>query len=121
MKQLMPFVLVLGLAWLGVSAVAAPSSKKEKAMEALRELNDFIGDWKGAGNPDKARLTPRDPIWEVKTKFGWRFKGDDAWLVLNITGDKTFKGGQVRWMPAKKAYQSSALTADGKTIVFEGK
>jgi hypothetical protein len=120
MKRLMPFALVLGVACLGVSAKAAPT-KKEKAMTALKELNDFIGDWKGAGNPDKPRLTPRDPIWSETIKFGWRFKGDDAWLVLNIKGSKTFKGGQVRWVPAKKNYQLSALTADGKTIVFEGK
>ncbi len=121
MKRLIPLALMLGLAGASMNAVAAPSTKKEKAMEALKELNDFIGDWKGSGNPDKPRLLPRDPIWTENISFGWKFKADDAWLVLNVKGSKLIKTGEVRWVPAKKAYVLTAKTNDKKTLVFEGK
>jgi hypothetical protein len=121
MKRLVPSALLLGLACAWVSAPAAPSAEKAKAREELKKLQDFVGDWKGSGNPDKPRLTPRDPIWTETIAFGWRFKGDYAWLVLNIKGSKLLKSGEVRWLPAKKAYQLTAKTNDNKELVFEGK
>jgi hypothetical protein len=121
MKRLVQCTLGLFLLALGVSASAAPTPEQVKTKEALKELNDFIGDWKGAGNPDKPKLTTRDPIWEETINFGWKFKGDDAWLVLKIKGSKVFKSGEVRYNLPRKKYQLTALTADGKTAVFDGK
>jgi len=121
MKRLVPMVLVFGLLLVGVSASGAPTPEQAKSKEALKELHEFIGDWKGAGGPDKPKPGPRDPIWVEKISFGWRFKGDDAWLVLDIKGSKLIKTGEVRYLPAKKAYQLTAKAPDGKPMVFEGK
>ena len=60
---------------------AADSEAQEARMEALRELNDFIGEWKGTGEPDKARPAAGD-LWSESITWAWRFKGDDAWLNI---------------------------------------
>jgi hypothetical protein len=120
MKRLVALGLVVGLFG---SVAAAPSDKAEKAKvkEALRELQDFIGGWKGSGGPDKPRPGPRDPIWSETINWSWRFKGDDAWLTFEVKGGKFFKGGEVRYLPAKKLYELTATTAEGKKLVFEGR
>jgi len=116
-------LLALGLT-LGVFAAALPirgaDDDKDDPKEALKALQDFIGNWKGTGGPDKPRPGPSDPIWSEAVSWGWRFKGDDAWLVVNIKDGKYFNGGQVRYLPSKKCYQLTALSKDGKTLVFEG-
>jgi hypothetical protein len=121
MKRWVPYGLVVGLLVLGLSAPAAPSTDRAKAKEALKELHDFIGSWEGTGGPDKPKPGPRDPFWTETIGWSWRFKGDDAWMVLDVKGGKFLKGGEVRYLPAKKAYQLTATTADGKKLVFEGK
>jgi len=117
MKRTLALALVLGLA---CSVAAAPTAEQKKAKEGLRELQEFIGGWKGSGGPDKPRPGPRDPIWSESIDWGWRFKGDDAWLVIAVKGGKYLNGGEVRYLPAKKVYQLTATLADGKKAVFEG-
>ena len=65
--------LLLGLAPLH----AADNEAKEARMEALRELNDFIGEWKGSGAPDKAKPAANE-MWSETLTWGWRFKGDEC-------------------------------------------
>jgi hypothetical protein len=119
MKRLQAVGLTLGLL-AGARAPAAESTEKAEAKEALKSLQEFIGAWKGSGGPDKPKPSPRDPIWSEALTWGWRFKGDDAWLVLDVKNGKHLKGGELRYLPGKKAYQFTALTADDKKLVFEG-
>jgi hypothetical protein len=63
---------------------------------------------------------PNDPVWSEQVSWGWKFKGDDAWLVMTVKGGKFLKGGELRYLTDKKKYQFTATFADGKTGVFEG-
>ena len=119
MKRLLGVGLLLGMV-VGARAPAADSKEKAEAKEALKALQELIGAWKGSGGPDKPRPSPRDPIWSESLSWGWRFKGDDAWLVLDVKSGKQLKGGELRYLPGKKLYQFTALTADGKKLVYEG-
>jgi hypothetical protein len=110
----------LGALPAGFPAPAADSKDGAEAKEALKALQEFIGGWKGSGGPDKPKPSPRDPIWSEALTWGWRFKGDEAWLVLEVKNGKHLKGGEMRYLPAKKAYQFTALTKDDKKLVFEG-
>jgi hypothetical protein len=83
-------------------------------------LQEFIGDWNGNGGPDKAKPSPKDPIWKETIKWGWRFKGDDAWLVLDIKDGKEFKSGELRYLVDKKKYQFTAVGKDDKKVAYEG-
>ncbi|HEY7326485.1 MAG TPA: YHS domain-containing protein [Gemmataceae bacterium] len=121
MRQL----IVLGglMGWLGliVPALAADDEAQSETKEALKELQEFIGNWKGTGGPDKPRPSPRDPVWNESISWAWRFKGDDAWLSMSVKDGKLFKSGELRYLPKKKVYQLTATDKDNKKLVFEGK
>jgi YHS domain len=119
MKRLLAVGLALGML-AGARAPAADSKEKAEAKEALKALQEFIGAWKGSGGPDKPKPSPRDPIWSETLTWGWRFKGDDAWLLLDVKNGKHLKGGELRYLPGKKVYQFTALTKDDQKLVFEG-
>jgi len=121
-------VLALGLLMLGGAAAvlpgakAAPPTEKDKATakEALQNIQDFVGEWKGTGGPDKAVKSPRDPIWSEKVSWGWSFKGDEPKLVLQVKDGKFLKSGELRYLTDQKKYELTAVRADGKTVVFVG-
>jgi hypothetical protein len=85
----------------------------------LQALNDFIGRWKGAGGPEKPRPDPKES-WNETIEWIWRFKGDDAWLVMTIKNGRHLQGGEMRFLPEKQRYQMTATTKDGKKLVYEG-
>ncbi len=120
MKRLLALGFLLGLIGLVVPAPAADSTDKAASKEALQELQDFIGGWKGNGGPDKPRPSPRDPVWSENVSWSWRFKGDDAWLTMTVKDGKIFKSGEMRYLPDKKLYQLTTTDKDGKKAVFEG-
>jgi hypothetical protein len=104
-----------------VVPAAADDKAESQAKEALKELQEFIGAWKGNGGPDKPRPGPRDPVWSENVNWSWRFKGDDAWLAMNVKNGKLFKSGELRYLPKKKLYQLTAIDKADKKAVFEGK
>ncbi len=104
-----------------VPALAADAGDKFEAKEALKELQEFIGSWKGTGGPDKPRPTPGDPVWNENISWAWRFRGDDAWLHMEVKDGKLFKSAELRFLPTKKLYQLTATDKDGKKLVFQGK
>jgi YHS domain-containing protein len=89
------------------------------AKAALQELNDFIGDWKGTGAPDRPRPDPKES-WSETIAWSWRFKAPDAWLQFEIKGGKYLRRGEVRYLPDKKKYQLMAVDAKQQKLVFEG-
>lgn len=104
----------------GFQLAAADKGDGEDSKEALRALQEFIGEWNGVGGPDKAKVDPRDPIWKEKINWGWRFKGDDAWLTFDVKDGKYLKGGEVRFLPEKKKYQVTAVSKSGEKSIYEG-
>ncbi|MBV9125415.1 MAG: hypothetical protein JO112_18825, partial [Planctomycetes bacterium] len=86
---------------------------------ALEALNDFIGHWKGDGAPDQPQPDPNQ-AWKETVNWTWRFKGDDAWLVMTVNNGKYLQSGELRFLPATKRYQLTATTTDGKQTVYEG-
>lgn len=76
-------------------------SADEKAKEALQALQEFIGDWKGSGGPDKAKPGPKDVIWSESISWGWRFKGDDVALTMTVKNGKQLKSGEMHISPIK--------------------
>jgi hypothetical protein len=93
---------------------------KPTAKTALQALNDFIGDWKGSGEPEGPTVDRRD-VWSEDISWSWRFKGDDAWLVMKIKKGRYWKGGQLRYLEKSQKYQLKAVDLDGKEQVFEGR
>ncbi|HZT81457.1 MAG TPA: YHS domain-containing protein [Gemmataceae bacterium] len=119
MKRTLAYAAAFGLLAAGLAYSAGPKEDAAASKEALQALNEFIGQWKGTGDKEKARPGSKT-FWSEKASWGWRFKGDDAWLVLTIDNGKLFKGGELRYLPAKKKYQLTLTDRDDHKLVFEG-
>ncbi|MFL5243680.1 MAG: YHS domain-containing protein [Gemmataceae bacterium] len=98
---------------------AAESEAQEARMEALRELNDFIGQWKSTGEPDKARPAANE-LWSESLTWAWRFKGDDAWLNVQIKNGKLYKSGDLRFLADKKVYELEMVDKKDNKLLFKG-
>lgn len=101
----------------GLSLGADKASEANK--EALQKLQDFIGQWKGNGGPD-GKTVSKD-VWSETLNWGWRFKGDDAWITLEVEKGRFIKSGELKWVPEKKMYRFDATDIKGNKLVFEGK
>jgi len=108
-------VLMCGLLAVTVSA----ADKKEDPREAFKDLQEFIGAWKGNGGPLKAQPKPAE-LWSETLNWGWKFKGDDAWLVLEFTNGRYFKNGELRYTSKTKKYEFTATDAKGEKQVYQG-
>jgi hypothetical protein len=117
MKRLIALVFLLVLA---IPLLADEKADTSPAKEALKELQEFIGGWKGIGGPDKIKPGPRDPVWNENLSWSWRFKGDDAWLALGVKDGKYLKSGELRYLPDKKVYELTLTGRDDKKLVFQG-
>jgi hypothetical protein len=122
MKRL--FALATLLALLALAAHGVAADKKTEASPnraALQALNDFIGQWNGGGGhyaPTGGQPT-KNP-WEETVNWGWRFKGDDAWMTLEFKGGKYFKAGELHYLTDDKKYQLTLTDKDDKKQVFTG-
>jgi hypothetical protein len=117
MKRLFGLGALLALI-VAVTAVAADKSGIAAAKAGLAPLNDFIGEWKGTGGPLPAK--PTDPTWSETLNWGWRFKGDDAWMVLEFKNGKYYKSGEARYLPETKKLRIILVGKDDKKTTFEG-
>jgi len=121
MKRLLGLGLSLGVATLVVHVLfAAAPTDRDKTKEALSALQEFIGDWKGNGGPDKVKPAATDPIWSEKISWNWRFKGDDVWLTFEVKEGKFLKSGELRYLVDKKKYQMTVVDMDDKKAVYVG-
>lgn len=118
MKRLLT-ILILGADVCIIHPVLHADQKEAKsAKEALQAFNDYVGTWKGSGEPS-ARPAGKD-FWSETVTWKWKFKKDDAWLVMDIRNGKHFKSGELRYLPDKQKYELQAVTKDDKKLSFLG-
>jgi len=118
MKRLF-FGLALVLGVVVLPLLAAEKDEKAEKMEALKALNDYIGDWNGTGGPPRAKPGSKD-FWTETVSWGWRFKGDDLWLHLHIKDGKYYKSGDMRYLTDKKKYELTLTDVKDKKEVYTG-
>jgi hypothetical protein len=119
MKRFLSLGVLLGLNLLAIPVLGAPTKEQAATKEALQALNDYIGEWKGSGAPSGAR-PGSNAGWTENLGWSWRFKGDDAWITLDIKDGKILKSGELRYLPEKKHYQLKAVDKSDNKLVFEG-
>src|SRR5215217_3950953 len=110
--------LILGsLALLGLFASSAvPADKPEPSKDALKALNEFVGQWKGNGETKSGK----SEIWKESAEWSWDLKGADPALKIKFTGAKQFSAGTLKYLPDKKKYQLTATTTDKKEQIYTG-
>jgi hypothetical protein len=118
MKRLLLCLLIIGFTIAAHTADAQDKKKQDELKKGLQGLNDFVGVWNGDGKsaPGKAKLS-----WAEQLEWGWRFKGDDVWMTWKLKDGKLFKSAEIRFVPAKKNFQVTAVDAKDQKQVFEGK
>jgi hypothetical protein len=114
MKTSIP--IVFGVWLLAAAVLATPGEQYGSAKEALQELQEYVGGWKGNGTSDRDKTA----IWKEAMSWTWRFKGDDAWLTLEVKESKYYKAGELRYLTAKKVFQLKLTDKSDKSMVFEG-
>ena len=86
MRRLITCAALLGLSWWWPKRSAAEDFKTSK--QALQALNDYVGSW----NLDaKSGPLKKKESWQETVEWGWKFKGEDAWMALKFKGSKIFK------------------------------
>ena len=96
-------------------ATASSADKSEASKEALKALNEFVGQWKGTGENKAARAD-----WKESAAWSWDLKGVEPALTVRFTGSKTFTEGRLTYQPDKKKYQFVAKDVDKKEQTFQG-
>src|SRR4051812_47603458 len=96
--------LAIPLMALAVSSTGGADAKKT-AKQGLQELHDLIGSWKCTGNPLVGSKEERDKFWQEKIAWQWQFKGDDTWLLGEVTKGKYYAKFTVRYVPDKDEYK----------------
>jgi len=119
MKRSQLLAVLVGAIALALPTRAADKPTENAAKEALKELNDYIGEWKGSGAPEKAKPTAKES-WTETVNWSWRFKGDDACITLDIKDGKVLKTGELRYLAEKKRYQLKAVDKSDNKLIFEG-
>ncbi len=119
MKRSQLLAVLVGAIALALPTRAADKPTENAAKEALKELNDYIGEWKGSGAPEKAKPTAKES-WTETVNWSWRFKGDDACITLAIKDGKVLKTGELRYLAEKKRYQLKAVDKSDNKLIFEG-
>ncbi len=108
-------LLLSSLLLLPLAEAGKKKSEGEDPKEALQNLQDFIGGWKGQGN-----LLKKGQYWKEAANWGWRFKGKDVFLTVEMDNGTLFKQGEVRFLPDKEKYQLTVTDKAGKKAVYEG-
>jgi hypothetical protein len=92
---------------------ALGADKGDDPKEALQEIQDFIGSWKGA--VDKGTSS-----WKESASWSWRFKGKDVWLSVEMPDSKIFKGGEMRFLSDKGKYQLTMTDKSNAKAAYLG-
>jgi YHS domain-containing protein len=108
--------------WLAVLAAFAPAARgAPAAREKLQPFQDLIGSWKGTGVPSGTREERDRGFWQEMIAWQWQFKGKDVWLRADVDKGKHFTRLELRYLPAKDAYELKATTLAKETQTFVGK
>jgi hypothetical protein len=105
--------------WLTTLLGLPPADEPPTPRSALEIFNEFVGEWKGSGAPDKPRANPKD-AWSESGSWAWKFHGDDAALVLSLQGGKLIRGGELRYLPGTRNYQFTEIASDGAKRTYTG-
>jgi hypothetical protein len=100
----------------GYAATAGPGGDASAAKEALQELQEFVGGWKGSGTTERDKTA----IWKENAAWSWKFKGDDSWLVVEFKDSKIYKSGELRYLTDKKVYKLTMTDKMDKALEFKG-
>jgi hypothetical protein len=96
-------------------STAVGAEKGDDPKEALQELQEYIGGWKGAVDKGSA-------AWKESANWSWRFanKGKDVYMTVDMPDSKVYKSGEMRFLSDKGKYQFTLTDTKDKKTVYLG-
>ena len=110
--------LALALLVLVLPCLAGTAPRASK--DALQELNDLIGSWRGTGLPVGTRAEQEKGFWIETIHWEWQFKGNDACLKVAFDKSKNFTGGELHYLPKQDMFALTLRTPAKETLAFTG-
>jgi YHS domain-containing protein len=100
------------------SCAIADDAARNAAKEKLQPLQDFVGEWKGAGQRERGRT---DGGWIEKSHWAWNFSGELPAIAFTSTDAKYLATGTI--LPGKESgeYQLTIQSPDKVKSVYVGK
>lgn len=114
MRHLAKLILASFLA----SPVFGEEPKSPSPREALKPLGILVGTWKATGTPEGTREEKQKGHWTETVSWEWQFKGEDAWLKLDIAKGRHFLGGELR--SQGDGFKLIMTTVDKKKLTYLG-
>ena len=98
-----------------VISSATGAEKGDDPKEALQEIQEYIGGWKGS--VDKGTTA-----WKESANWSWRFanKGKDVYMTVDMPDSKVFKKGEMRFLSDKGKYEFTLFDKADKKTVYVG-
>jgi YHS domain-containing protein len=98
--------------------LAAADDAREAAKAKLQPLQDFVGEWKGAGQRERGRS---EGAWAEKSNWAWNFSGELPSIAFTSTDAKYLATGAI--LPGKDpgTFALTIHSPDKKTTVYTGK
>lgn len=116
MRPLILFLFLVNA--LPLSAAEAPQAKTNSpktSKDALRALNDLIGNWRAIG-----QLEAKKGFWTEHIEWAWQFRGDDTSLIVTFDKGKYFSRGELHWVPKSDNYDMVLETVNQETHRYTG-
>ena len=113
-------VLIFSLLVNVAHAFVAEPEPKLSSREALKPFNVLVGKWNASGVPEGTAEKKQDGHWTEVLDWSWKFKGDDAWIVVTFDKGKYFKSGELHSLPKPNAFRLKIETTDKRTLTYEG-
>lgn len=97
---------------------SSPAAKRQRDQQALQSYADWIGDWRGVGQP--RRGSARDN-WREETSWIWRLSPDSAALSAEFKDGKYLKSLKLQPGSNSGEIQAIAVLANGQERRYSGK
>lgn len=88
-----------------------------KNREALSKLQNYIGQWRGVGQPKRG--STKDS-WVEKSGWAWNFAAGDVSLKLDSADGKYFRSAELRPTAKADEYELTAKAIDGTEVKYRG-
>jgi YHS domain-containing protein len=119
MMRIVPPLAILGLVAAGLTLGLAADGLRSPR-QAMEPFGVLVGTWKGTGTPAGTKAQQSAGFWIESLTVSWKFKKDDAWLVLEFDKSKHFKSGRIKYVPMDDKYRVEIETIAGKTLELMG-
>lgn len=95
----------------------SPEEARAASLDALRELADLIGEWRGVGRPKRNSTAG---AWFEKGEWVWEIKKERVGLRYNVKDGKQIVTALLTFDPVKREYRLEATLDDKSTRRYAG-